>query len=60
MVPLVSWLPAAFKLIVASIRHPNTDKAIIVNSDKSVDIVPANQVSGVAVAAGNDRVAARA
>lgn len=38
MVPLRSFLPAAFKLIVASFRHPNSDKEVVVHDDNRVEV----------------------
>ncbi len=43
MMPFKSVLAAAVKLIVASVKHPNTDKEIVVLDDSSVEVVLADQ-----------------
>jgi hypothetical protein len=41
MVPTWAVLPAAGKLVIQSIRHPNTAKAVVVDrDDRKVDVVP--------------------
>jgi hypothetical protein len=38
MIPLASVPQAVFKLVVASFRHPNSDKEIIVREGRRVDV----------------------
>jgi hypothetical protein len=49
MIPSWAIIPAAAKLIVGSIRHPNTDKAIVIDSaSHHVSVVPRNEAPTVA------------
>jgi len=39
---IASVLSAAAKLVLASLRHPNTDKKIVVHANRHVEVVPAD------------------
>jgi hypothetical protein len=50
MLPTWAVAPAAFKLVVESLLHPNTDKTIVVDeTDRSVEIVADHRAASKSV-----------